>query len=68
VSLRSIDFPAVTILGWTPTDDQWVAAIAVVAGAAGALVLMAGVRKTRKLVFGIVLGLAVVLVWSWLRR
>jgi uncharacterized membrane protein YsdA (DUF1294 family) len=68
VSLRAIDFPAVTILGWTPTDDQWVAAIAVVAGAAGALMLMAGVRKTRKLAFGIVLALAVMLVWTWLRR
>ena len=68
MSHRSIDFPDVTLAGWTPTDDQWAAVIAVLAGAAGVVVLLASVRKARKLVLGIALAVASVLIWAWLRR
>lgn len=62
--LPQVDYPDITILGWTPTHDQWTAGTAVLAGALAAVVLLALVRKTRKLVFAAVLTGIAVFVWA----
>ena len=59
------DVPDLTIGGWTPTQGQWTAAIAVTAGILGTLLLMALGRRARKaLVVGVISITAAVL---WIR-
>jgi hypothetical protein len=43
-----LDFPDVTIGGFTPTDGQWTAATAVAVGVVGTLLLIAIWRRARK--------------------
>jgi len=64
VSLPAVDFPDVTVLGWTPTDQQWTAFVAVLVGAAAAVVFLSVMRKARKVVLGAVLTAVVVFVWA----
>ncbi len=61
--LLTVDFPDVTILGWTPTHDQWVTATAVVVGAVVALLAMTLWRRTRKAVLVAVVAAALLAVW-----
>jgi hypothetical protein len=60
----AIDFPDVTVLGWTPTDEQWTALLAVLAGAAAALLFMALWRKARRALIAAAITAAVVYVWA----
>jgi hypothetical protein len=64
VSRRAIDFPDVTVLGWTPSDQQWTALVAVVAGAAAAVLFLAVWRKARRAVLGALITGAVVFIWA----
>ncbi len=49
------DVPDITIGGWTPTQGQWTAALAVAAGVLGTLLLISLGRRARKvLVVGVV--------------
>jgi hypothetical protein len=64
VSLLAVDFPDITVLGWTPTDQQWTAVIAVLAGAAAAVVFLTLWRKTRRAVLGAVVVAIAVFVWA----
>ena len=59
----TIDYPDLTILGWTPTHDQWVTGTAIVVGAAAALLAMALWRRTRKAVVMAVLAAVLLVVW-----
>lgn len=59
----TLDYPDVTIWGWTPTDDQWTAGVAVLAGAAAALLLLTFVRKTRRFVLAATVTGIAVFVW-----
>jgi hypothetical protein len=67
VILRSVDFPDVVIWGWAPTDDQWIAAIAVLAGVAGVVLLMSAFRKARRVILGFAIAIVIALMWTRLR-
>ncbi|MCX6431504.1 MAG: hypothetical protein NTX29_01520 [Actinobacteria bacterium] len=57
------DVPDLTIGGWTPTQGQWTAAIAVAAGILGTLLLIALGRRARKaLVIGVI-SITAAVVW-----
>jgi hypothetical protein len=58
-----IDFPDVTVGGWTPTDAQWTAATAVTVGALAALLLMLAWRRTRKAVLALVISVTLLFLW-----
>lgn len=58
-----VDFPDLTILGWTPTHDQWVTATAVMVGAVIALLAMTLWRRTRKAVLVAVVTAALLALW-----
>jgi hypothetical protein len=64
VSVPAIDFPDVTVLGWAPTDEQWTAFLAVLVGAAAAVLFLSIWRKARKALLGAVLTAIVVFVWA----
>jgi hypothetical protein len=64
----TLDYPDLTLLGWTPTDDQWTAAVAVVIGAAGAGLVMILSRRARRAVLAGAVALAVCLAWWFLLR
>jgi hypothetical protein len=64
VILRGVDFPDVTILWFTPTDQQWTAFVAILTGAAAATVFLALWRKVRRVVLGAVIAAVVVFVWA----
>jgi hypothetical protein len=59
----ALDPPDLTILGWTPTDDQWTAAVAVAIGAIAAVLLMAMWRRARKAVIAATLAVVLFVVW-----
>jgi len=59
----SVDFPDLTILGWTPTHDQWVTATAVMVGAVIALLAMTLWRRARKAVLVAVVTAALLALW-----
>lgn len=66
--LRDVDYPDVTLLGWTPTDDQWTAAAAVAIGALAAGLVMILWRRARRAVLAAALAIAVTLAWWFLVR
>jgi hypothetical protein len=65
VLLAIPDVPDITIGGWTPTQGQWTAAIAVAAGVLGTLLLISlGRRALKVLIIGVISITAAVL---WIR-
>ena len=62
---RLLDLPGVTILGWTPTDDQLTAGAAVLFGAFLALALLTAARRASSLLIVFLVTSAVgVALWS----
>ena len=61
---RVADVPDVTILGWTPSDQQWTALLAVLAGVAAALLFLTLWRKARRALIGALITAAAVFVWA----
>ncbi len=61
--VRFADPPGITILGWTPSADQWSTATAVAAGVLGALLVILLWRKARKAILVGVVGLALLILW-----
>jgi hypothetical protein len=63
LSPHLIDFPDVTVGGFTPTDDQWTAALAVGVGVLGTILLLAFWRRARKAVLVGVVSVTVAALW-----
>lgn len=64
MNVRHLDFPEISILGWTLTEQQWTAAVAVAAGALAAVVFLLLWRKARRALLGALIVAVAVFVWA----
>ena len=65
---RMVDEPAVTILGWSPSQEQTAVALALIAGATGAIVLMLLWRRARKAILLAATTIALLIAWIRIGR
>ena len=58
-----VDFPDITIGGFTPTEDQWTAATALAVGIVGTLLVLALWRRARKAALAGVVSIVAAVLW-----
>ena len=63
-----MDAPDLSLAGWTLTDEQFTAAVAVLGGILGVVMLNALARRATRVAIGLAMGGLVTAAWWWAAR